>query len=139
MFHTHTRKYTQHNQGPIDWHTMVQCYHYCTTSFKLELRFCSVSCPVHGVSEIRDSEDLWQWSRLEVKLNAFRRSTIPQKQFIIIIVIIKYILTPPVMYSEQLSVLHWIIQWYQKITFHNVFSFKKILTCRKYISVHYMQ
>ena len=38
-----------------------------------------------GVSEIRDGEDLWQWSRLEIRLNTFRRSTIPQKQFIIII------------------------------------------------------
>ena len=35
-----------------------------------------------GVSENRDGEDLWQWSRLEIRLNAFRRSTIPQKQFI---------------------------------------------------------
>ena len=31
--------------------------------------------------------NLWQWSRLEIRLNAFRRSTIPQKQFIIIIFI----------------------------------------------------
>ena len=38
------------------------------------------------VSEIRDGEDLWQWYRLEVKLNAFRRSTIPQRQFVIIII-----------------------------------------------------
>ena len=36
-----------------------------------------------SVSEIRDGEDLWQWSQLEIRLNAFRRSTIPQKQFII--------------------------------------------------------
>ena len=31
---------------------------------------------------------LWQWFRLEVRLNAFCWSTIPQKQFIIIIIII---------------------------------------------------
>ena len=37
-----------------------------------------------GVSEIRDGEDLWEWTRLEIRLNAFRRSIIPQKQFIII-------------------------------------------------------
>ena len=36
--------------------------------------------------EIRDGEDLRQWSQLEIRLNAFRRSTIPQKQFIIIII-----------------------------------------------------
>ena len=41
--------------------------------------------PARGMSEIRDGEDLWQWSRLEIRLNAFRRSTIPQKQFILII------------------------------------------------------
>ena len=48
-----------------------------------------------GVSEIRDGEDLWQWFRLEIRLNAFRRSTIPQKQFIIIIIII-IIITDPI-------------------------------------------
>ena len=62
-------------------------YHYCTTSFnKPELRFCAGSRPARGVSEIRNGENLWQWSRLEIRLNAFRRSTIPQKQFIIIII-----------------------------------------------------
>ena len=48
---------------------------------KPELRFCAGSIPAHGVSEIRDGEDLGQWSQLEIRLNAFRRSTIPQKQF----------------------------------------------------------
>ena len=55
-------------------------------STKPELRFCTGSNPARGVSEIRDGEDLWQWSRLEIRLNAFCRSTIPQKQFIIIII-----------------------------------------------------
>ena len=50
---------------------------------KPELRFCAGSNPARGVSEIRDSEDLWRWSRLEIRLSAFCRSTIPQKQFII--------------------------------------------------------
>ena len=53
---------------------------------KPELRFCAGSNPACGVLEIRDDEDLWQWSRLEIRLNAFRRLTIPQKQFIIIII-----------------------------------------------------
>ena len=39
-----------------------------------------------GVSDIRDGEDLRQWSRLEIRLNAFRQSIIPQEQFIIIII-----------------------------------------------------
>ena len=51
-----------------------------------ELRFCVGLNPARGVWVIRDGdgEDLWQWFRLETRLNAFRRSTIPQKQFIII-------------------------------------------------------
>ena len=54
-------------------------------STKPGLRFCTGSNPARGVSEIRDGENLWQWSQLEIRLNTFRRSTIPQKQFIIII------------------------------------------------------
>ena len=53
-------------------------------STKSELRFCTESNPAHGVSKIRSGEDIWQWLRPEIKLNAFRRSTIPRKQFIII-------------------------------------------------------
>ena len=51
-------------------------------STKPELRFCAGSNPARGVSEIRDGEDLPQWSRLEIRLNAFLRSTIPQKNSI---------------------------------------------------------
>ena len=40
------------------------------------------------MSEIHYGEDLWQWSRMEIRLNTFRWSTIPQKQFIIIIVVV---------------------------------------------------
>ena len=53
-----------------------------------ELWFCAGLNPARGVSEIRDNEDLWQWPWLEIRLNVFRRLTIPQKQFIIIIIII---------------------------------------------------
>ena len=54
-------------------------------STKPELWFCAGSKPARDVSEIRDGEDLWQWSRLEIRLIVLRCSTIPQKQFIIII------------------------------------------------------
>ena len=57
-------------------------------SRKPEFRFNTGSCHAHGVSEIYDGENLWQWSWLEIRLNTFRRSTIPQKQIIIIIIII---------------------------------------------------
>ena len=57
-------------------------------STKPELRFCAVSNPARGVSEIRNGENLWQWSRLEIRVDTFRRSTIPQRQFTIIIIII---------------------------------------------------
>ena len=63
-------------------------------STNTELRFCAGSNPARGMSEIRDGEDLWQWPRLEIVLNAFRRSTIPQKQFIITIIITIIILSP---------------------------------------------
>ena len=55
-------------------------------STKPELRFCAGSNPARGVSDIRDGEDLWQWSRLEIRLKAFHWSNIPQRQFIIIII-----------------------------------------------------
>ena len=45
-------------------------------STKHEISFC--------MSEIPDGEELWQWSWLEIRLNAIHRSIIPQKQFIII-------------------------------------------------------
>ena len=47
-------------------------------STKPELTFSAGSNPVRGVSKIL----------LEIRLNVFRRSTIPQKQLIIIIIII---------------------------------------------------
>ena len=51
---------------------------------KPELRLCAGSNPARSVSEIWDGEVLWQWSRLEIRLNTFRWSTISQKQIIII-------------------------------------------------------
>ena len=48
-----------------------------------ELRLCACSNHAFRVPEIRGGEDLWQWSWLEIRLNAFRRSTIPQEQLII--------------------------------------------------------
>ena len=38
-----------------------------------------------GVSEVCNSEDFWQWSRLETSLDAFPWSKLLQKQFTIII------------------------------------------------------
>ena len=51
-------------------------------STKPELRFCAGSNPACDVLKICDGEDLWQWSQLEIRLNAFHRLTIPQKQFV---------------------------------------------------------
>ena len=47
-------------------------------STKPEIMFCAGSNPSCGVLEIRGGEDLWQWSRLEIRINASRRSTIPK-------------------------------------------------------------
>ena len=52
-------------------------------STKPELRFCAVSNHARGVLEIQSREDLWQLLQLEINLNAFCLSTIPQKQCII--------------------------------------------------------
>ena len=57
-------------------------------STKPELRFYAGSYPACSMSEIRNGEDLWQWSWLEIRIKAFHQSTIPQKQCIIIIIII---------------------------------------------------
>ena len=56
-------------------------------STKPELRFCKGSNLACGMSKICNGGDLWQWSRLEIRQNVFRRSTILQKQFIITIII----------------------------------------------------
>ena len=55
-------------------------------SSKPELRFSTGSNPARGVSEIRDGEDLWQWSRLEIslRLSSVNHTT---KTFIIFIFI----------------------------------------------------
>ena len=50
-------------------------------STKPELRFCPGSNPARGVLKIRDNEVFWQWSWLEIRLNVFLLSTMPQKQF----------------------------------------------------------
>ena len=60
---------------------------------KTKCRFSTGSNDARGVSEIRDGEDFWQWSVLEIKPNAFRWSTIPQKQFTITTIIIIRCLT----------------------------------------------
>ena len=51
----------------------------------LNSRFCTGLNPACSVSGICDGEDLSHGSRLEIRLNFFCRSTIPQNQFIIII------------------------------------------------------
>ena len=84
-------------------------------STKPELRFCAGSNPARGVSEIRDGEDLWQWSRLEIRLNAFRRSAIPQNQFITIIIII-------------ISMYIWYI-WYILYIYNCVFMCMCVCVC----------
>ena len=61
-------------------------YHYCTTSFNkawTQVMHRFNSCLRH----VRDSQ-WWQWSQLEIRLNAFCWSTIPHKQIIKIIIII---------------------------------------------------
>ena len=53
-------------------------------STKPELRFCAGSKPACGALEICDGKNLWQRSRLEIRLITFHRSHVQQKHFIII-------------------------------------------------------
>ena len=96
--------------------------HYCTTSLwlcgvvvittaqfhstKSELSFCTGSNLACGVLQVHDGEDLWQWSQLEIRLNAFFQSTIPQKQFIIIIITVS---------MQKISSIHTLILKIQQI------------------------
>ena len=62
-------------------------------SSKPELRLCACLNTAHDMLGIHD-EDLWQWFRLEIRLNAFCRWTIPRKHFIIIIITISNNICP---------------------------------------------
>ena len=55
-----------------------------------ELSLCAGSNPACNVSKIGDGENLCQWSPLEIRLTVFGRSNIPQKQFIIILIITNF-------------------------------------------------
>ena len=67
------------------WHAVV---HWLITTAQLhstkpELRFYADSNPARGVPEIRDGEDPWQWSRLEVRLSSVNHTT-KTKQFTLV-------------------------------------------------------
>ena len=103
------------------WHCGVVAI--TTTQFystKSELRFHADSNPAHGVLKICNDEDLWKWwPQLEIRLNAFRQSTIPQKQFVIIIVI-----QSPKMYVRE------VYRWH---CFNVLFVVNRpLLMCQKY-------
>ena len=57
------------------------------------LKFCTCSNPTCGVLEVCSGENLWQWSRLKIKLKPFRWSTVPKKQFAIIVLGFTHTLT----------------------------------------------
>ena len=94
-----------------------------------ELRFCAGSNPARGVSEIRDGKDLWQWSRLEIRLNTILRSTIPQKQFIIIIIIIimHIVFLRKMFFQKNLEHLDFLHSWTYNGFLLNLKSVKKLL------------
>ena len=48
---------------------------------------------------------------------------------------LQYILCP-----QHIPILHYMIKWiwYQKFTFHNVFSFQQFFTCKSHVSVYQM-
>ena len=58
-----------HNLISISFHNLSFYNHFISISFHN---------PTGGVSEVRDDEDLLQWSWMEIRLNAFHWSTTPQ-------------------------------------------------------------
>ena len=85
------------------------------------------SCPTCSTSEISDDEDLWQWSQLEIRLNAFCQSTIPQKKFIIIIIIRFNLQFKTIIWSPKRKFLSCNVKWFV--------AFEVILNI--YVSLHF--
>ena len=114
-------------------------------STKSELRFCAGSNPARGVSEIRDDEDLWQRSRLEIRLNAFRRSTITQKQFIHYVtysnIFIMWLVPVSIMWLIPIYPLCDLFQYVHYVTYSNVYIMWHIPTyplCDLFQHIHYV-
>ena len=98
-------------------------------STKPELKFCAGSNSAHAVSKIRESEVLWQWSWLEIRLNVFDWSTIPQNQFIIII-ITTYDL-------KAINAIYSLILFYMSFVFHSyVLEFHWYVICMSLVRAH---
>ena len=55
---------------------------------KTKLRFCVGSNSALGMLQICNGHNLRQWSWLKIKLNTFLQSTIPQKQFIVLVIFV---------------------------------------------------
>ena len=63
-----------------DCNSRISVFRITTTqlhSTNPELKFCASSIPVHGMLDICDNKNLYEWSRLEKKLDAFSSSTFP--------------------------------------------------------------
>ena len=102
---------------------------------KPELKFYAGSNPSCGVSKIRHSEDLPHWSRLEIRLNTFRRSTIPQKQFIIIIIFSYSCRSRWFIFTIQIIVLFWVIIYSYLQRFFKISVLKILYTIHRKITV----
>ena len=63
-----------------DCNSRISVFRITTTqlhSTNPELKFCASSIPIHGMLDICDSKSLYEWSRLEKRLDAFSSSTFP--------------------------------------------------------------
>ena len=102
---------------------------------KPELKFYAGSSPTCGVSKIRRSEDLPQWSRLEIQLNTFHRSKIPQKQFLIIIIFSYLCRSRWFIFTKQIIVLFWVIIYSYLQRFFKISVLKILYTIHRKITV----
>ena len=88
-------------------------------STKSELRLCAGSNPARGVSEIRDRESV---TMVQMRLNTFRWSTIPQEQLELIFSgYIQRIVKPPMVLIHDILP----VQWYQDSILYNLTMFMK--------------
>ena len=83
-------------------------------STKSELRLCAGSNTARGVSEIRDRESV---TMVQMRLNTFRWSTIPQEQLELIFSgYIQRIVKPPMVLIHDILP----VQWYQDSILYNL-------------------
>ena len=101
-------------------------------STKPELRFCAGSNPARGLSDIRNSKDIWEWSRLEIRRNTFCRSTISQNNLLSSLSCYYFIIWLNIFWIKDYNITHLISNVWGIKNFHKMM--KLLDTWRKMLS-----